>query len=153
MPYLVYRITNTLTSKIYVGTTTNTLETRWNTHKSDVRLDHRPLYRAIREYGLEHFSIELIEECSDEATMYSQEIYWSRKLGSIYPQGYNLRCRLTDEEAAIVKYNIYRWRARQYADLFGLSVASIKRIQAHPPYNSYRHITPQHLQHISPLQG
>lgn len=89
MPY-IYKITNLINQKIYVGKTTTTIEKRWKTHWEDsTRLDisNRPLYKAFNKYGKENFKIEELEECSiDELN--SKEIYWIEKLGS-FKYGYN----------------------------------------------------------------
>lgn len=89
MPY-IYKITNLINQKIYVGKTTTTIEKRWRTHWEDsTRLDtsNRPLYKAFNKYGKENFKIEELEECSiDELN--SKEIYWIEKLGS-FKYGYN----------------------------------------------------------------
>lgn len=89
MPY-IYKITNLINQKIYVGKTTTTIEKRWRTHWEDsTRLDisNRPLYKAFNKYGKENFKIEELEECSiDELN--DKEIYWIEKLGS-FKYGYN----------------------------------------------------------------
>lgn len=89
MPY-IYKITNLINQKIYVGKTTTTIEKRWKTHWEDsTRLDisNRPLYKAFNKYGKENFKIEELEECSiDELN--DKEIYWIEKLGS-FKYGYN----------------------------------------------------------------
>ena len=87
MPYLVYKISNTINHKLYVGSTTLSLEERWAMHCIDVKALHRPasrrpLYVAMRLHGIQNFTIELLEECPDESTMYLQEIVWTRKLKS-----------------------------------------------------------------------
>lgn len=89
MPY-IYKITNLINQKIYVGKTTKTIEERWKTHWSDalkVNINNRPLYKAFNKYGKENFKIECLEECSiDELN--DKEIYWIEKLGS-FKYGYN----------------------------------------------------------------
>ena len=76
MPY-IYKITNKINDKIYVGKTLDTIENRWREHKNDYqkrRNEKRPLYSAMRKYGIDNFFIEKIEECSiDEIN--SREIY------------------------------------------------------------------------------
>jgi len=58
---LIYLITNIVNGKIYVGQTRKTLTQRWSAHKRDVlRLDS-PLYRSIRKYGIDNFTIRTLE--------------------------------------------------------------------------------------------
>lgn len=49
--------------------------------------EKRPLYNAIKKYGVEHFKIEEIEEC-DESIAAEREIYWIEYYNS-YKNGYN----------------------------------------------------------------
>lgn len=89
MPY-IYKITNKINDKIYVGKTLDTIENRWREHKNDYqkrRNEKRPLYSAMRKYGIDNFFIEKIEECSiDEIN--SREIYWIKYYNS-FKNGYN----------------------------------------------------------------
>ena len=61
MPY-IYKITNTINNKVYIGKTVASIEERWKEHCHDYkrhRCEKRPLYAAMRKYGVEHFQIEL----------------------------------------------------------------------------------------------
>ena len=74
----IYKITNDINDKIYVGKTTSSIEERFKQHLIDARKsrqEKRPLYNAINLYGAEHFSIELIEEC-DISLENEREQYW-----------------------------------------------------------------------------
>ena len=74
----IYKITNDINDKVYVGQTTLTLEKRFQKHCSDAWrrfMEHRPLYAAMRKYGCGSFHISLIEECSTEQAS-EREIYW-----------------------------------------------------------------------------
>ena len=60
MPY-IYKITNDINNKVYIGKTLSTIDKRWKEHQRDSqkrRCEQRPLYSAIRKYGIEHFHIE-----------------------------------------------------------------------------------------------
>lgn len=87
MPY-IYKITNTINNKAYIGKTIRSIEERWREHKQESqRSKNRPLYRAINKYGVENFSIEQIEECIiDELS--DREIYWINVFNT-YHNGYN----------------------------------------------------------------
>ena len=61
----IYKITNKVNGKAYVGKTTDTVQVRWKEHLKDFkrkRCANRPLYRAIRKYGIDAFNVETIEE-------------------------------------------------------------------------------------------
>ena len=86
----IYKIINDINNKIYIGKTNFSIEKRWQEHCNEytkARVDARPLYRAIKKYGIEHFHIEKIEKCSvEEASI--REKYWIEYYGS-FKYGYN----------------------------------------------------------------
>ena len=93
MPY-IYKITNDINNKVYIGKTIDTIQVRWNHHKSDAyapahspKVEKRPLYEAIRKYGIEHFSIKVVEECPLEE-LDERERYWIEQYQS-FKNGYN----------------------------------------------------------------
>jgi group I intron endonuclease len=61
----IYIITNTINQHRYVGMTSKPLNVRWSNHKADARRN-KPyiLHKAIRKYGEDNFTIELLEECN-----------------------------------------------------------------------------------------
>ena len=86
----IYKITCDINNKVYIGKTNLSIEERFQRHKLDSRKEHieiRPLYRAMNKYGLEHFSIEKIEECKPEEAS-EREQYWIDFYNG-YEEGYN----------------------------------------------------------------
>lgn len=85
----IYKITNDVNSKLYIGKTSMSVEERFKQHLKDAYKGYknRPLYNAILKYGKEHFKIELIEECPREQEN-EREIYWINYYNS-YSEGYN----------------------------------------------------------------
>ena len=64
----IYKITNIVNNKVYIGKTNNTVAQRFKQHISEAfqpRSWDRPLYRAMRKYGVENFNIECIEETNN----------------------------------------------------------------------------------------
>lgn len=60
---IVYKITNTQNSKIYIGVTRKTLQQRWNKHLYDCNHGSQNLlYRAMRKYGTINFIPEVIDD-------------------------------------------------------------------------------------------
>lgn len=85
----IYKIINDINEKVYIGQTIRTIAERWKEHLKESksnRTDH-PIYRAMRKYGQEHFSIILIEEISNEK-LDEREKYWIQQYDS-YKNGYN----------------------------------------------------------------
>ena len=63
----VYKIINSKTDDIYIGSTIQTLKNRFKAHKSNAKLNKpSKLYDFIRKYGIDNFSIQLIEELEFE---------------------------------------------------------------------------------------
>ena len=74
---VVYKITNLITGKLYIGQTVQTLEQRWKQHLVFVnRNKNTKLSNTIRKYGPQSFIIELIEEAPDQQTLNEREQYW-----------------------------------------------------------------------------
>lgn len=70
----IYKITNKINNKVYIGCTVNSLEKRFYEHlyrcfKTDYK---SKLYNSIKKYGVENFEISLIEEC-DVSNIYEIE--------------------------------------------------------------------------------
>lgn len=74
----IYRITNLKTNEAYIGKSTN-IKTRWQNHcKTAIGLDgmaRTKIHSAMKEYGIDNFSFEVLEKCTKEN--YSErEKYW-----------------------------------------------------------------------------
>lgn len=85
---IVYKITNNHDSKIYVGQTKQSIEKRFIQHRYEPTL----LGEAIRQYGLENFTIEILEECDNQKQLNEREKFWINTFKCKYPNGYNLTC-------------------------------------------------------------
>ena len=86
----IYKITNIINNKCYIGKTLKTVQDRWKEHCQDyLRRDEekRPLYSAMKKYGIKNFKIEEIEQCS-ENIVNEREKYWIQYFNS-YRNGYN----------------------------------------------------------------
>lgn len=92
---IIYCITNLINNKLYIGQTHRNLQERWNEHLAAGNdLDNNlPLYRAMRKYGQDNFSIAIIEQCPDEE-LNEKEQYWIKQKQTwiaLYPdKGYNV---------------------------------------------------------------
>lgn len=88
----IYCIENIINHKKYIGLSKNCYR-RWYDHKNkafnSIEEDdkRKPIYLAIRKYGLENFTFSIIEECPQEK-LKEREIYWISYYDSYY-NGYN----------------------------------------------------------------
>ena len=89
MDMFIYKMTNKINDKLYVGQTTKNIYDRFREHcyKSS---NSRYLKRAITESGVENFSIELIQICDSISQLDEREEFWIKELNSLAPNGYNL---------------------------------------------------------------
>lgn len=108
---LIYKITNDINNKIYIGKTEYTENIRFQQHIRDSKKDrckNRPLYRAMNKYGVEHFNIEKIEDCENDDIACGREQYWIETLRTYVGfddcNGYN--ATLGGDSKKYKKYNI-----------------------------------------------
>ena len=91
---IIYCYTNLINNKKYVGQTINP-EQRFRQHKSSVFNEkdkeyNSVLHRAMRKYGYENFSYEVLAECNTLEELNQQEIYFINTLNTLVPNGYNV---------------------------------------------------------------
>lgn len=58
---IIYKITNIVNGKFYIGKTTLTIQARFRTHYYNHFNSNTHLYRAMRKYGFDNFCIEELE--------------------------------------------------------------------------------------------
>ena len=90
----IYKITNTVNNKIYIGKTTNTIEHRWNQHMRQAKREQNSnilLYKAINKYGYNSFTVDIIEECDNDILDEKEQLY-IKLYNSFYKNGcgYNM---------------------------------------------------------------
>ena len=76
----IYKVTNTINGKIYVGKQTNNRKNYYGSGKL--------IKQAIQKYGIENFTKEIIDEVVGDVLGSEREIYWITKLKAL--DGYNL---------------------------------------------------------------
>lgn len=89
---IVYKATNKVNGKIYVGITKRTLEKRIQEHIGRSKGDYLFYFQqAIKKYGIESFIFEVIETCYSEEELTSKEVSYIAEYQSfIRENGYNL---------------------------------------------------------------
>ena len=89
MPY-IYKITNIENGKIYIGKTLGSISARWAEHCKEYKRDRserRPLYSAMRKYGIDAFVVDEVEQCAADVIS-EREQYWIEFYAS-FKRGYN----------------------------------------------------------------
>lgn len=90
----IYKITNNINNKCYVGQTVRTVDIRYKEHFTKYSKNSKyksALYNAMEKYGKENFSVNTIEECDCLSNLNEREIFWIKELNTLAPNGYNLK--------------------------------------------------------------
>ena len=114
----IYKITNKINQKMYIGQTINPIEERFHRHIQDAmsgRLDTH-FARAIRYYKPENFKIELIDTATSQEELTQKEHYWINfydavnkgynETNSVTKSGGNTYSSKTSEELTAIKEKI-----------------------------------------------
>jgi group I intron endonuclease len=90
----IYIITNNKSNHAYIGFTTKEIDKRFFEHKKMSSYNNinsnTPLYKAMREYGVENFVINELYSSNDiEHTFGKMEHHFITKYDTMFPNGYN----------------------------------------------------------------
>lgn len=89
----IYKITNKINGKIYIGQTIHSIHSRFLKHKTIARIknrDYKAIHKAINKYGEDNFVLELVEECHSMEELNNKETEYIKQFNSLVPNGYNL---------------------------------------------------------------
>lgn len=137
---LIYKFTNRVNNKVYIGQTTQSLEQRVNRHLQQLN-DETYFHRALKKYGINNFNIEIIEQNIPLNELDNREIFWIKYYDSYYTsnKGYNLTkggqwgtssqliCGSAETEIKDLIKNS-QLTFKQIGDLFGVSLGCISNI-------------------------
>ena len=124
----IYKITNQLNNKSYIGLSAN-IEERFKKHRQCQEED-KILYIAIKKYGIENFDFSILELCPIEQ-LAEREKYWIDYYDT-YNNGYNAtrggegNCKI-DYEQVLNDYSITKC-CRTTAKNLGISAHSVGHI-------------------------
>ena len=125
----IYQIINDVNGKIYIGKTERSVEERFQEHCRDYlhrNMEKRPLYAAMKKYGVQHFHVELIEETNNPE---EREVYWIEQKRS-FKNGYNATLggdgkKYVDYDLVVETYKQIQ-NQREVARLLNISVDSVE---------------------------
>ena len=82
---IIYQITNEVNRDFYIGKTTKSLEERFQRHIYNSRYQNDTyLYRSMNKYGVENFTIKVLESQVDETVLDDRERHWISELNPAY---------------------------------------------------------------------
>jgi group I intron endonuclease len=88
---IIYKITNKITNKIYIGQTTTPLRARINKHIRDAKKGSKSYFhKSLIKYGIENFKISIICYANNLDELNHREKFCIRIFKSLAPSGYNL---------------------------------------------------------------
>lgn len=114
----VYKITNDKNNKVYIGQTIRPIAQRFERHINDALNNVLDTHfaRAIRKYGRDSFSIEVIDTAINQDELNQKEQYWIRYYDSvqsgynetdaIYKSGGNTYQSKSEEDMQLIKQKI-----------------------------------------------
>lgn len=131
----IYKITNLINNKVYIGQTKYTAELRLQGHLRDMTRPEKseyPLYRAFRKYGLQNFRLDILEDCPNDS-LDEREIHYI-KFYNTYYNGYNqtlggqgTRSLELDNNQIVSEYREYNSMSK-VASLHNVTAHTIKMI-------------------------
>lgn len=128
----IYKITNKVNGKSYIGQTRYTVEFRWRQHQH--KKDNCYFHNAIHKYGIENFTIETLEEC-EVSKLDEREIFYIAKYNT-FKEGYNLtiggdgnrRLLLDNRYEEIKELYLSGFSSNKIATLYKVDKGSITKI-------------------------
>lgn len=87
--YYIYKVSNTVNEKVYIGKTSNFKERKWQHERCYEKEDCR-FHRAIQHYGKEKFNWEIIDKTDNLEKANKLEKLYIKKFNSYHPNGYNM---------------------------------------------------------------
>ena len=89
MEKYIYKITNKINGKSYIGQTTD-YQRRFREHRNKGYGEepNKPLYNAFDKYGIDNFDFEVIEDLTENYN--EREKYWIQYYNTLLPNGYNI---------------------------------------------------------------
>ena len=86
----IYKITNKVNGKVYIGQTIRPVEYRFNRHINDAMHNVLDTHfaRAIRKYGPNSWHFEVIDNAETQEELNQKEQYWIKYYNSV-EEGYN----------------------------------------------------------------
>lgn len=84
----IYKITNKINNKSYIGLTTRSIEERFNQHIYSRYSSNTILAQALKKYGIHNFNVIELDSATSLEELYKKEKYYINKYNT-YLNGYN----------------------------------------------------------------
>jgi group I intron endonuclease len=88
---IIYKVTNKINGKSYIGQTTKTLIQRKRAHYNAMRYDNYYFHNALKKYNKEDFEWKIIEKCNSAEELNEMEFHYIKQYKSHkLENGYNI---------------------------------------------------------------
>ncbi len=84
---IIYKITNNVNQKIYIGQTIRTLGVRKSQHKTDTKNGGSLIHKSIKKHGINNFIFEIVHTCNSKKELNIMEKYYINKYNTFHPNG------------------------------------------------------------------
>ena len=92
---IVYKVTNKINGKVYIGQTIHSLEYRKSGHERDARCEKKTtvmFHNALLKYGYDNFNWEVLKECTSQEELDYYEDFYIKEFDTLNKEkGYNLK--------------------------------------------------------------
>ena len=132
----IYKITNKINGKTYIGQSVN-IERRFSEHKVSSHNPKSLIHKALNKYGIENFEFSIVDEC-EENQLDEKEIFYIKQYNTSAPNGYNVQFGGNDthvvptDDVKMIQQLLLDKKCnaslKQIAEDFGCSVRTIYRI-------------------------
>lgn len=89
----IYKITNKINGKLYIGFTSKSIKTRFNNHVAHMKNNNKKncyLQNSLEKHGIQNFKIEPIyQSCDQQHTLKIMEPYFIKEYNTFLGEGYN----------------------------------------------------------------
>lgn len=122
---IVYKLTNQLNDKSYIGQTIGSLERRWYYHCRKTRNHCIYLANAIKKYGKENFNRIILRGCNTIEELNFWEPFYIKLFNTLSPNGYNLQLGGDNHETSLetrsklsksAKGRVGCWKNKQFSE-------------------------------------
>ena len=86
---IIYKVTNKINNRCYIGQTIKTLKKRKQKHLCS-KSDNNYFHNALKKYGSKNFNWEIIDNCISKNELDEMEFHYIRQYNTLKPNGYNL---------------------------------------------------------------
>lgn len=90
---IIYKVTNTVNGKIYIGQTKRSIKRRWKGHITSSKSNkcNNLFHNAIKKHGEDSFNVEIIDHANSTEELNELEQKYIGIFNSIHPNGYNTK--------------------------------------------------------------